>query len=186
MRYPVRLKQTQRLAILHIDMPKTAQQVQIRLPPRAEKQLRRTEYRRNTVCGNAFLLEQTQIGRPKLILHKDNLPRTYRLHKPFRIATSSKRKIQNKVGFVVVFAHLIPRRREESQKNLLLGLLSFQALYYRTSLLKLTHRSGMKPDTILIYIAALAEPPLRLTLTLHQQTRFAMAQKSGYVDKTEV
>ena len=83
---------------------------------------------------------------PKLILHEKGHDRAYRAKEAARVADGVDREVGDDVRPLVVLAHLVARRREEGEQDLVVGKLAAYGLHQRTALLKLAERRGMKPD----------------------------------------
>ena len=123
----------------------------------AEEDLVGAEDARHTVGRYAAVAEYVEIVIPELILDEERHHRSHRAQKAPCVADRVKREIANDVGSLIVFAHLIARRREEGEQDLVLGMLLADALHQRASLLELSKRGGMNPNVFGIGIYLLAE-----------------------------
>ena len=83
-------------------------------------------------------MQQTNVIEPVFIFDEDNNYRFHDRQKSFDIGWHIGRKVKNVIGFIVIFSHLITRRRKERQQDLMAGVSFFQSFDHRTPLFKFT------------------------------------------------
>ena len=75
--------------------------------------------------------------RPEFILDEEGHHRTHQAKKTDGIQAGIHRHIADDVSALIILAHLISGRRIEGKQNLILGIISADALHQRTTLFKL-------------------------------------------------
>ena len=111
-----------------------------------EEDLTRAEDAAHAIGRHPAMVQDMEVVVPKLILHEKGHDRAYRAKEATRVADGVDREVGDDVRPLVVLAHLVARRREEGEQDLVDGKLAAYGLHQRTALLKLAERRGMKPD----------------------------------------
>ena len=133
------------LLVLHIEMGETTQHPGITAGIPAEENLVGTEDARHAVDGYISAFQDMQIIVPELILDEEGHHRTHQSQETDGIKWRVKRKITDDVGTLIILAHLVTRRREEGEQNLVLRMELAHPLHDGTALFKLAQRGGMEP-----------------------------------------
>ena len=133
------------LLVLHEEVGEAVEHTAVLASVPAEEDLIRTEDTRHTVDRHVAVLEDVEVVIPELVLDEERHHRTYRTEEADGIDGRVKGQIADDVGTLIVLAHLIARRREERQQNLVVRMLATQLFHEWTALLELTQRGSMKP-----------------------------------------
>ena len=83
---------------------------------------------------------------PEFILDKNSERGFGDRNKSFGILGGINRQVVNKIGLVIIFSDLIPRRGEERKQDFHVRKFAFQTFDNRPALLKLTQGGTMHPD----------------------------------------
>ena len=91
------------------------------------------------------MAEDVKVVVPELILDEEGHDRPDRPQETAGIADGVERQVADDVGTLVVLTHLIARRREEGEQNLVLRMVATELLHERTALLELAQGGRMEP-----------------------------------------
>ena len=130
-------EQSLALLILHKEAGKALQDIRIAPAIPLEENLILTEDTAHTICRNVAVLENMKEIRPEFILDEEGHHRTHQAKKTDGIQAGIHRHIADDVSALIILAHLISGRRIEGKQNLILGIISADALHQRTTLFKL-------------------------------------------------
>ena len=138
--------------VLHEEVGKAVQYASVATSIPLEEHLFRSEDARHTIYRHLSVFEDVQVVVPKLILDEECHDWTYGTQETACIHDRVKGQIGNDICAFIVFAHLIARRREERQQNLIFRMFTLQLFHERTPLFKLTQRCSMKPYILRVRI----------------------------------
>ena len=130
-----------------------------------EEHLIRAENARHTIDRHMTVFQNMQVVIPELVLDEEGHHRTNGPEEAAGVGNRVEWQIGDDVSPLVVFPHLITRRREERQQDLVFRMFPPQLLHQRASLLKLAQRGSMEPHILGIRINFLAQDLESLTLS---------------------
>ena len=134
--------------ILHEETSETPEHITVTAAIPAEEHLVGAEDAAHAIHWHSAAFQDVQIVPPELIFDEEGPAGMHQVEKPAGIAPSVEGQIANDVCPLIVFPHLIARRREEGEQNLVFGMLLPQSLDDGAALLKLAQRGSMKPDIL--------------------------------------
>ena len=110
------------------------------------------ENQRDVKQRNPSFLQCLHIVEPKLILDEKRCHKMMAIEPIVGIEGSIGRQIEHFIGQRIVLAHLITRRREERQQNLVLRIVALDGFDDGPPLFKLAQRSRMEPNPVTIVL----------------------------------
>ena len=143
--YPDAAEQSFALFVLYEEMSDATQNVRVFFAIPAEENLTGTENATNAIYRHTSMLKDMQIVVPELIFDEERHNGSHKAQKAQRVGNGVDGKIGDDVGTLIVFSHLITRRREEGEQNFIFRMITAYALDEWSPLFKLTKRSSMHP-----------------------------------------
>ena len=122
--------------VLYKQMVEIFQDIAIGTAIPFKKHLVAAENRRHTIYRNPALVKLIQIILPKLIFDKERHTRISDIKELPHIPGFIKRQVADNIRSPIMLAHLIARRRKESQQYLISRIFCPNHFYQRTPLLK--------------------------------------------------
>ena len=130
-----------------------------------EEHLIRTEDARYTIHGHSTVLENMHVVIPELVLDEESHHRTDGTKETTGVGDGVEGQVTDDVGPLVVLTHLIARRREKGEQDLVLRMVAAELFHQRASLLKLSQRGRMEPHVLRAGVYLLSEHTEGVALT---------------------
>ena len=113
-----------------------------------------------------------QVIIPELVLYEESHHRTYKSQESSCVGNGVDGKVGDDIGTLIVLAHLITRRREERQQDLVFRMFATQLFHKRPALFELSERGCVKPHVLCLRVNFLLEDAECLALTTPHLTHF--------------